>query len=146
MKNCLKVKRILSRYLDKETGGTDTALVEAHVKSCVLCRQELSELSRLKGIILGKERKTLPQDYLVSRLRQEIAGESCSQEGSQVFDLARLCRKLIPIPVAAMVFSIVFLVLCSRPQQTEYSLEDTILNGTPVTTQNALALLLGVQH
>ena len=146
MKECSKVKRLLSRYLDKEIGGVDTALVEAHMESCFLCRQELSELSRVKGIILGKERKALPQDYLVCRLRREIAGQCSCQESSLVSGMAGLCRRLIPIPAVAIVFSIVFLVLCSRPQKTEYSLEDTILSGTPMTTQAALALLLGVQQ
>lgn len=147
MKECSKVKRLLSRYLDKEMAGSGTELVEAHLERCSFCRQELSELSRMKGIILGRERKTLPPDYLVCRLRREIAGQRYSQESLLVSGMARLCRRLIPIPMAAIVLSIVLLVLCSRPQQESgYSLEDNILSGTPVTTQTALALLLGVQH
>ena len=75
MKECRKVKRLLSRYLDKETSTAESAMVAAHLDSCLVCQKELLELTRVKELILGKERKSLPEDYLVYRLREKIASQ-----------------------------------------------------------------------
>jgi len=146
MKECIKVKRLLSRYLDKETGDADSALVEAHIDICPLCKKELSELSRIKELILGKERRTLPEDYLVCRLREKIASEQYTEKRLSLVGIGSLSRRLIPVPVATIILLITFLFLISTGQQvSESSLEDNILSGAPVTTEAALGLILGVQ-
>ena len=147
MKECIKVKRLLSQYLDKETSSIDTTLIEAHLDNCSFCKKELLEISRLKELILGKERKTLPQDYLVYRLRGKIASEQCvARQGfSWLAGMGNLSRRFIPIPVTAIVLSLVFLIFSPREQTIKYSLEDHILNGGQTTTENALGLIMGVQ-
>ena len=146
MKECIRVKRLLSRYLDKEISNSDVALVETHTDICPLCKKELLELSRVKEIMLGKEKKTLPQDYLVCRLREEIAGRQYTEKRLSLTGIGSLSRRLIPVPVATLVLSITFLFLTSTTQQvSEASLEDNILRGIPITTEVALGLILGVQ-
>jgi predicted anti-sigma-YlaC factor YlaD len=147
MKECAKVQRLLSRYLDKETGNTDTALVKAHLDTCSLCNKELLELSRLKKLISEKERKILPQDYLVCRLREEIAGEQHAEKRlSWLVDMGSLSRRLIPIPIAAIVLSIMLMIICPKQSVSKYSLEDNILSGTQTTTETAVRVILGTQN
>lgn len=146
MKDCIKVKRLLSRYLDKETGEAETNLVETHLNSCPLCKKELLEFSRVKELVSGKERMTLPENYLVSRLREEISRQERHRKRLSLIDLGNLSRRLIPIPVATIVLSLLFLLLISAgPKVSKSSLADNLLSGTPVTTEAALGLILGGQ-
>lgn len=145
MKECRKIKRLLSCYLDKETGNADNNLIKAHLDSCLLCKKELLELARVKEFILGKKRKTLPQDYLVYRLREEIAGlQQVKERFSWITGVSNLSRRLIPVPL--IVLSIAFLILSYRQQVNKYPLEEHILSGTQTTTETALGLILGVQN
>ena len=146
MKICIKLKKLLSRYLYKETGETETTLVTTHLNTCPLCKKELLEFSRVKEIVSGKERMTLPENYLVGRLREEIVREQRAGKRLSLGNIGNLSRRLIPIPAATIVLSIVFLFLISTGQQAnESSLEDNLLSGTPVTTETALEVILGVQ-
>lgn len=146
MKECAQVKRILSRYLDKETRDADTIMIEAHLDSCSLCRKELSELSRVKRLVSGRERKTLPQNYLVSRLRDAIARARYSEKRFSLTGMGNFARRLIPVPVAAIIISLVFLVLTSTQSVTRYSLEDYMFSGSATTSETALELILGSQN
>ncbi|MFA5144468.1 MAG: zf-HC2 domain-containing protein [Candidatus Omnitrophota bacterium] len=145
MKSCAKIKRLLSGYLDNEIdSAADAALVKEHLDSCSFCKKELSELSRVKKLILEKERKFLPQDYLVYRLKEEIADERLAEEKLSWFTgIGNLSRRLIPVPVAAVALSIILLILSSSQTVDKYSLEEHILSGTQTTTEIALGLILG---
>jgi len=147
MKECVRVKRLLSRYLDKEARVDDVILVEAHLDSCPICKKELSESLRVKEFISKRQRKALPRDYLVCRLREEIAGEYNAQKRfSWLAGIGGLSRKLIPIPVTVIVLSIALLILSSRQQVNEYLLEEHILSGAQTTAETAAVLILGAQN
>ncbi len=146
MKECIRVRKLLSRYIDKEAGRSDIALIEEHLDICSFCKKELRELSWVKELVLEKERKVLPQDYLVCRLRQEIAGERrMMKQGSWLTGLEYFSRKVIPIPVTLIVLSTVFLMLSSRRQLSESSLEEHLLSGAQTTTETALGLMLAAR-
>jgi predicted anti-sigma-YlaC factor YlaD len=147
MKECIRVKKLLSRYIDKEIGRSDTVLVEGHLDICSFCKKELRELSRVKELVLEKERKVLPQNYLVCRLRQKIVGEQrmVKQGLSWLTGLEDFSRKVIPIPVTVIVLSTVFLMLSSRRQLSESSLEEHLLSGAQTTTETALGLMLAAR-
>ncbi|MFA5143439.1 MAG: anti-sigma factor [Candidatus Omnitrophota bacterium] len=146
MKECAKVKRILSRYLDKEANSADAAMIEVHINICPSCKKELSGLSQVKGLIVGMERKTVPQDYLVSRLREAIAYVRHAREKLSLAGMGSFARKLIPVPVAAIIVSIAFLMLTSTQAVTESSIEEHIFSGNAATAQTALGLILGSQN
>ena len=146
MKDCVRVRRLLSRYLDRETNDPDTVLVKGHLYNCPLCKAELSGLSAAKNLIRAKERKTLPQDYLVRRLREEISLERMGAERfSWLADMGNFSRRLIPVPVSMIVLSAAFLILSPGQKADKHSLEDTLLSRTAVTTDVALGLILGSQ-
>jgi len=147
MRECAKVGRLLSRYLDKELDNIRDFRVKRHLDSCPACRKELLELSRVKELVLKQERKALPQDYLISRLWKRIADEQHDRKRlSWLASVGGLSRRLIPVPVAAVVLSIAFLVICFRRPASEYSLEEYILSGTQATTTTALELILGAKN
>jgi len=148
MKECIKIKTLLSRYLDKETAEAETILVESHLNSCPLCKKELLELSRIKELVSGKERINLPENYLINRLREKIARkrQEPAEKRPSLIDLGNLSRRLIPIPVATFVLSILFLFSISTGQKaSETTLEDNLLSGNPVSTEAALEVILGVE-
>src|SRR3989339_575991 len=142
MNKCKTIKRLLSSYLDKETNSEKTALVEIHVDSCLLCKEELLALQKIKYLVLSKEQRTLPQDYLVNRLREEILNQQyCETRPPWIVIMGNLSRMLIPLPGAVIVLSIIFLISISNQQVDKYSLEEHILSGTQTTTEIALGLI-----
>ncbi len=143
MNDCQKIKRLLSRFLDKEASVFEAEQIQAHLSVCPACRQELLELSGAKQIVTGSLRKTLPQDYLVGRLRPQIAQKQRSETGFSFDLLGSLSRRLIPVPAFAVALSVLFLVLASGRSTAAYSLEDNILNGNAVTSEMALYLVVG---
>jgi anti-sigma factor RsiW len=133
---------MLSRFLDKEASASESGLVQSHLSVCPACQKELSELSGAKQMIAVGPRKSLPQDYLISRLRRQI-GEKQKLEAGFSFDLAgSLSRRFIPVPAFAVVLSILLLVFVVN-KGAAYSLEDQILNGNAVTSEMALDLMAG---
>jgi len=147
MKECARIRKLLSRYLDNELAKAHDFRVKKHLDSCLACRKELLELSRIKEMVLQQERKSLPQEYLVSRLWKRISQENDKREKvSWLTGMEELSRRLISIPVAAVALSIIFLFLCLRQPVSEYSLEEHILSGTQATAETALSLILKVQN
>ncbi len=147
MKECEKVRNILCRYLDNETNARDTAFIQEHLKNCPLCEKELTELSQVKVLLANKERKVLPENYLLNRVRGEIAGQHYRREKLPwVVGLGIISRRLIPVPVTAIIVAMVFLLLGSGKPASSYSLEEHLLSGDQTTTETALGLILGVQN
>jgi anti-sigma factor RsiW len=148
MMKCAGVKKMLCRYVDNELGRADSEEVKAHLEACAACREEAAGLLRVKRVISAKERKSLPQDYLVCRLRREIAAqeEPLGERVSVLAGIGGFARRVIPVPVAAIALSLVFLLLTSRQQAGEYSLDEHLFSGSKTTTETALALMLGVYN
>ena len=141
MKECAKIRKILSRYFDKETNSADNSLVAGHLAVCSECQKELTELSRVKAGILELTRKALPQDYLVSRLRDELAGERMVKERFSLAGLGNLSFRLIPIPVTIIALSISLLVLTPGQYSNKSSLDEHILSGRSATQETVLGLM-----
>jgi predicted anti-sigma-YlaC factor YlaD len=146
MVECVKIKSLLSRYLDKEISQADMASVERHLEECPACRGELAALARIRQAIAGEGRKSLPPDYLVGILRGRIADERRADERRllRLAGIGELSRRLIPVPAAVIILSVVFLFLSSSSSISGYSLEEHLLNGGQTTTDMALRLMLGV--
>lgn len=145
MRECKRVRRLLSSYIDQETSRPDTVLVEAHLGNCPVCQRDLGGFIRLKKLLFERERKSFPPDYLILNLRREVAGNGCL-DGQWLLGLtsmANLSRRLIPIPAVVIALSFVFLISNFGEQADKYSLEDKILKGMPMTTESALELILG---
>ncbi|MDD5654748.1 MAG: anti-sigma factor [Candidatus Omnitrophica bacterium] len=145
MNECAKIKRLLSLYIDQEANNADTALVEAHLDKCPGCQKELSQLSRIKGCISEKERRVLPPDYLISRLRDEITSRQYARDRLSLVRMGNFARRLIPVPVAAIVLMTMLMFMSVKQTVDTDSLEDNILNGVSVTEETILGLVLGTQ-
>jgi predicted anti-sigma-YlaC factor YlaD len=143
MGECAKIKRMLSRYLDKEVSDADSVAIEAHLVNCPLCKKEISELYQVKSFASKIERKTLSQDYMVSRLRDAIAYAQYAKKKLSLAGMGNFARKLIPVPVTAIVISILFLIFTSTQPVAQTSFEDHIFSGNAATMEIALELILG---
>lgn len=144
MNKCARVRRLLSGYLDKETNERDAILVRTHLATCPSCQDELAALTQVKELVSCKERKTLPQDYLVNCLREEIARQQApGTDVPWIVAVANLSRRLMPLPLTVIVVSVIFLLLISPQQKETYSLEEHMLNGSQITTEVALGMILG---
>ncbi len=109
MRECAKIKRLLNRYIDKELDRQGSSRIEGHIKECASCKEELDKLYIVKGLIENRQRKSLPEDYLIYRIRERI--RVSLQEGPKLqwlFDMGSLSKKLIPVP--ALAFALLALV------------------------------------
>lgn len=144
MNECAKVKRLLSRYLDAQANVPESELVKRHLAACSFCRQELTVLAQIKEGLIHKARKTLPPDYLVCRLREKISRQEYAPGRlSWLAGMGLLSRRLIPLPVAAVVLSLVLLVVNFQPQAGSYSMEERLLEGKTTTLGAVVGLILG---
>ena len=145
MNACVRVRKLLSRYIDREAGDTDAAFVEAHVAGCFSCKKELRELSCVRELLLKKERKALPEGELARRLLMQILCQKSGRDDFSLVGMGYFARRLIFLPAVAIALSVVFLIL--GPQQTgRYSLEEHIFSGTRTKTAMALGLILGAKN
>jgi len=144
MNACARVRKLLSRYIDREAGDADTAFIEAHVAVCFSCKKELRELSCVRELLLRKERRTLPEGELARRLLREVLRQRSGQEGFSPGGMGYFARRLIFLPAIGIALSAAFLILVPR-QTNRYSWEEHILSGTPTTTAMTLGLLLGTR-
>jgi len=146
MKECAKIKRMLSRYIDKEASNSDIKRIEAHLGLCASCKNELSSLARVKGLIAGVERKVLPQNYLAARVREKALDMRYTQRKLSLAGMGSFARRLIPVPIAVIVASIAFIIVVSAQTANKYSFEDHVFSGNPATAETALKLILGTQN
>lgn len=147
MRECRKAKKLLSRYIDKETNSMDAVFVKEHLETCQICNKEYAELCKVKQLMLDKVRKSLPADYLVCRLQEQIARQSCAEERfSWIAGMGDLSRRLIPIPTAIIVLSLLFLIFSSGQPENGDSLTEQLLTGEQATTETAVRLILGTQN
>jgi len=143
MNQCKRVKRLLSRYLDQEADDKEVIFVKGHLAGCPFCSEEYSGLLRIKRLFAAKERKALPADYLVSRLRDRIAASRQEEERSAlVSGMARLSLRLIPVPVTVIAISLLFMALTLQQRASEFSIEEHILSGDPTTIETAARVIL----
>ncbi|MFA5069196.1 MAG: zf-HC2 domain-containing protein [Candidatus Omnitrophota bacterium] len=146
MKGCARVKRLLSRYIDKEANPAEIVFVDKHIGVCPYCRQELERLLSVKGLVFNTRKEALPSGYMFNLLREELQDAQTCRQGFLISGIACLSRRLIPVPAAAILFSAVLLLLSLfRPQAENYLLYENILKGVPVTTEAVLGLLLDVR-
>jgi predicted anti-sigma-YlaC factor YlaD len=143
MSECLRVQRLLSRYVDQEARESDAALVWTHLEGCSACRKEWAELARVKELVVKKERKTLPEEFWPLRLRNALIREQNKAPDFSWDILGRFSLRLIPVPIAVILVSVGFLFWSVLQPVSRVSPEDDILAGELATTETALVVILG---
>jgi len=147
MKECLNIRSLLPGYLDGELKNNDAVFVSSHLDGCRACKEEFLQFKASKDLLTGRARKSLPEDYLVCRLREQIAGEKqrlARGKLSWLPVIGRLAQRFIPVPAVVAALSIALLVANSWQQAEKYSLDEHLLSGASTTTDTALSLILGI--
>ncbi len=107
---CDKIKRFLSRYIDKELVDKKLkALIEKHLDICPHCQAEFNALVKVKGLIAEKGRITVGGEFLVG-LKNRLEPEAPVIRLRWLPEAGDLARRLIPVPVVIMILmlSLVF--------------------------------------
>jgi len=145
MKGCKEIRKILNRYLDKETKEEENIFIQKHLNQCLQCKKEYQEIFAIKKMLQEKERLSLPLDYLVFRLRDKLKEEVKTKERLAWFlEMGNFSRRLIPVPLTAIVFLLLFMIFNLRQLPANYSVEDYLLNGYQITSENLIELILGL--
>ena len=101
---CLQVQRKLSAYLDGEVADHEPKMIEEHIKTCTLCREELASLTELVTSLKSLEGIQVPA-YFRTRIKQRIKDDISVQ--IPIFDKIR--RMVFPLAAtAALVISLLF--------------------------------------
>ncbi len=118
---CAKIKRLLSGYLDKVLDAQTTSVVEKHLLTCDVCRQELASLQSLVNELRGLDPVVPPADF-VEKLHSHITLGS---------EYKGLWRKLfvpfqikIPFQFAAVAAMAVLVFLLIRTPEIERKMAD----------------------
>jgi serpin B len=69
--NCREIEELLYDYASKRLGGKDKEVVEAHLKTCDLCRDALLTIEKTLPVLDYWSTQTLPADYS-ERVLKEI--------------------------------------------------------------------------
>jgi hypothetical protein len=104
----LKIKKILSSYIDGETNTAECQLIERHLQGCLACKKYLNELR-----FVSQQLKKWPDQEISNDLEQEIKKKSVATTfkgvanmntrkvlvgtGSGVLALVLLCALLLPL-------------------------------------------------
>ncbi|GAB1536817.1 hypothetical protein ADMFC3_24480 [Geovibrio sp. ADMFC3] len=88
--DCTKHRKLLSAYVDGECSQFESAAVEAHLKKCAPCRNELSEFYTLGSMITESFTVTEEVDFTSS-----IMASVMSDSGEAVVPIAKGRKKVI---------------------------------------------------
>lgn len=120
--NCEQVKTVLADYLDGAVTGDERAMVDAHLKGCAACREDLGFLKKYKKAIGKFPTLQAPDDFLEKVHR----GIDAQKRGGIVRTLFFPLRVKVPLEAAALLALALTGVLIFKPYQTtmlEYAAE-----------------------
>ena len=127
--SCSKVRRLLSKYIDKEIKDQPTIdLIDAHLSQCPGCQQELDSLAAIKGLLWQKEHSPARPDFL-RRLRQRLEPKAPAAGIDWLAQFGELARRLIPVP--AVVAALVIIMLAINFNNLNYVNEYLFRDLTP---------------
>lgn len=69
---CKRVKLLLSKYLDGETGGKEEKILLYHMEKCPACREEKERLECVHQLLMPPE-AIEPSPQFISRVRHRVA-------------------------------------------------------------------------
>lgn len=94
MKNCKKMKKLMTLYIDDRLDDSVRKEYEAHIKDCILCRKELEDM--LEIVSLCRE---IPQVGLPENFRKELHEKLVQEKENHTKKITLLGRKYIKIGV-----------------------------------------------
>ncbi|MFH0839841.1 MAG: DUF2275 domain-containing protein [Candidatus Omnitrophota bacterium] len=108
---CLRVKELLSEYIDGALDAGTVALLENHVTTCRNCREELAILKTVIKDLGSTEKTKAPADFL-QKVHERLERRS---------EFERVMRKLfvpvrvkVPLEVAGVLATVILIVLVSN--------------------------------
>ena len=118
MKDCRKIQRELSAYLDGELTPSLRAEVEAHLASCAHCQRELLEMKTLTaGVAALPNLKPAPR--FLTEVRRKIARDEKPEPMNWQDYVFRPYWLKVPLEVAALIVIIAMVMRGGPPSRTQ---------------------------
>ncbi len=134
---CSQIKKKLSAYLDGEMKVDERQMIAGHLKTCILCQEELAALSKVKETFSVLDGMEVPP-YFMTRLRQRIKDEKFL--ATRPMPILEKIRR-VAFSAAAFAGVVVSLFMGSQMGRTLYQ---ELANDTqPVSVENANILGFG---
>ena len=128
MKDCRKIRKLFSEYIDGVLDEENLNLVEEHLSKCEACRKELNKLIKMLEILKNLKREDTPPNFLETlheRIRQRKALNAFLNE------LLKNPNVKVPLAVCVMIIFIIAVFktvniyyLSKTISEKEYKLKD----------------------
>src|SRR5262245_44512563 len=79
---CDRARELIGAYVDEELSGDDRTSVAAHIESCAVCRELMTDIKRTNNAVAGLGREPAPT-ALASRIRNHLASAEEEQEAER---------------------------------------------------------------
>lgn len=119
-KNCHRVQKLLSLYLDGELNPKQSKRIAGHLSQCKECASELEQLLSIKEAAQALEQHE-PPDYLFYRIKDEIAKQARVKS-----ERARLVprKRWVLVPAFSVVLIIIGVVIIFRLREPSLPIVD----------------------
>src|SRR5690606_27461847 len=84
MNTCMDIRESLNDYVDGDLTAEEAAVIDAHVRECAACREELEALQALQQAAQELPRDIMPARDLWPEIAQRIEAESARSAGNIV--------------------------------------------------------------
>ncbi|MFA5032634.1 MAG: anti-sigma factor [bacterium] len=102
-KECTNPEK-LSAFLDGELSEQERENIKSHLKNCLLCQKEVSELTKLSELLNNSFLPIEPSPYFITELKQKIEDNETMSVEIRINDwIARIKHSLIPIGATALI-------------------------------------------
>lgn len=124
---CLEVKSLLDQYISGDLSEDIETAVDIHLQSCEICRNTLSQLTKLSALLTSIDTSPVPSGF-AGRVVACAENRKDQQPASTGFGLVRWWKKAaVPMRAAAAIFLIIGLCagfsmarsVLSAPEPTE---------------------------
>ena len=109
-----QASELFSAYWDRELGAGESAQLEEHLRSCVVCRREYNEFEKMLGGLKQFETQLAPQGFVkgvATRVRKKSRGRFFSSRRS----LERIPYEMFSVVMLAILLAIYCVMQLAQP-------------------------------
>ena len=110
----VKATELFSSYWERDLGADETARLEEHLRSCVVCRREYQAFDKMLGGLHSFETQLAPQDFVpgvIKRVRKKSRGRFFSSRRA----LERTPYELFSVLMLAILVAIYVVLQLAQP-------------------------------
>ncbi|MSP59039.1 MAG: hypothetical protein EXR72_01640 [Myxococcales bacterium] len=109
-----QASELFSSYWDEDLGPDDTARLEEHLRSCIVCRREYADFEKALGAVGGLPHEIAPPGFaagVVKRVHKRSRGRFFATRGM----LDRVPYELFSLVMLGLILAIYVILQLSQP-------------------------------